>query len=72
MARNVIPAAAGEGRESLYERDYYTWTVEQARALKDHHVANLDWKNLAEEVEDLGKASAANFKIASKCCSRIY
>jgi hypothetical protein len=39
----------------LYERDYYTWTQEQARALREHRVEELDWTNVAEEIEDLGK-----------------
>ncbi len=40
----------------LYERDYYAWTDAQVRALREHKVSGLDWDNLAEEVEDLGKA----------------
>lgn len=40
----------------LYERDYYTWTGTQAQALRERKVSGLDWENLAEEVEDLGKA----------------
>jgi Domain of unknown function DUF29 len=39
----------------LYERDYYTWTQEQARALREHRIEELDWANVAEEIEDLGK-----------------
>jgi len=39
----------------LYERDYYTWTQEQARALREHRLEELDWTNVAEEIEDLGK-----------------
>jgi hypothetical protein len=39
----------------LYERDYYTWTQEQARALRDHRIEEVDWTNIAEEIEDLGK-----------------
>jgi hypothetical protein len=39
----------------LYERDYYTWTQEQARALREHRTEELDWTNVAEEIEDLGK-----------------
>jgi hypothetical protein len=39
----------------LYERDYYTWTQEQARALREHRLEELDWANVAEEIEDLGK-----------------
>ncbi|MBV8452845.1 MAG: DUF29 domain-containing protein [Deltaproteobacteria bacterium] len=41
---------------NLYERDYYAWTDGQAHALRERKVSGLDWDNLAEEVEDLGKA----------------
>jgi hypothetical protein len=41
---------------ALYKDDYYTWTGVQARALREGKVSALDWENLAEEVEDLGKA----------------
>jgi hypothetical protein len=40
----------------LYERDYYSWTREQARALRDHRSEDLDWEHVAEEVEDLGRS----------------
>jgi hypothetical protein len=43
----------------LYERDYYTWTQEQARALREHRTEELDWANVAEEIEDLGKRGKA-------------
>jgi hypothetical protein len=39
----------------LYDRDYYTWTQEQARALREHRIEEVDWSNVAEEIEDLGK-----------------
>jgi hypothetical protein len=39
----------------LYEHDYYTWTQEQARALRERRLEELDWTNVAEEIEDLGK-----------------
>ena len=39
----------------LYDRDYYTWTQAQARALRDHRLDEVDWTNVAEEIEDLGK-----------------
>jgi hypothetical protein len=43
----------------LYEEDFVRWAETQARALRDaaRSGANLplDWENLAEEVEDLGK-----------------
>jgi Domain of unknown function DUF29 len=37
----------------LYERDYYSWAREQARALREHRLDDVDWENLAEEVDDL-------------------
>src|SRR5205823_14188162 len=42
----------------LYDRDFFLWTQEQAtalRAVKDSNLP-LDWDNLAEEIEDLGKS----------------
>jgi Domain of unknown function DUF29 len=55
MANNLTPGASEDGR-SLYERDYYTWALKQARALKNHRFEELDWPNLAEEVEDLARS----------------
>jgi hypothetical protein len=41
----------------LYDRDYYTWTQDQAARLRDLADDNrLDVDNLAEEVADLGRA----------------
>ena len=44
----------------LYERDFVRWTAEQTRALHQaaHAGSNLplDWDNLAEEIESLGRA----------------
>jgi hypothetical protein len=38
-----------------YDRDFYAWTQEQARLLKQRQVDALDWENLSEEIESLGK-----------------
>src|SRR6266851_8036301 len=40
----------------LYDRDYYTWTQEQARSLREHRIEEVDWSNVADEIEDLGKS----------------
>ncbi len=40
----------------LYERDYYAWIQKQVRALRNHRVDEIDWTNVAEEIEDLGKS----------------
>jgi hypothetical protein len=42
----------------LYDRDFVLWTEEQAALLRRAKGSNLplDWENLAEEIESLGKS----------------
>lgn len=44
--------------DSLYERDYYAWTREQAMRLREagqhSHNSAIDWERVAEEIEDMG------------------
>ncbi|WP_041229612.1 DUF29 domain-containing protein [Rippkaea orientalis] len=40
---------------TLYETDFVQWTEEQAKALSEHNEKTLDWENLKEEIENLGK-----------------
>ena len=40
----------------LYEQDFYAWTQEQGALLRDRKTKALDYVNLAEEVESLGKS----------------
>jgi Domain of unknown function DUF29 len=40
----------------LYEHDYYAWLQDQMRALREHRIEDVDWENVAEEIEDLGKS----------------
>ncbi len=44
-----------EPETGTYETDFYTWTIDQAAALRDGRLSELDIGNLAEEIEDLGK-----------------
>lgn len=39
----------------LYERDFYRWTVEQAHAVRDGRWDDIDWENLAEEIDSVGR-----------------
>jgi hypothetical protein len=43
---------------NLYDRDFFLWTQEQSAALRHAKDSNLplDWENLAEEIESLGKS----------------
>ncbi len=44
--------------QPLYDKDPYSWALEQARALRERRTERLDWDNLAEEVEDLARRDA--------------
>lgn len=40
----------------LYDRDFYAWSMETARLLREQRFAELDLEDLVEEVESLGKS----------------
>jgi hypothetical protein len=46
--------------KAAYDDDFYLWTQEQAAALREAGAARinapLDWENLAEEIESLGRS----------------
>jgi hypothetical protein len=49
----------------LYEHDFYSWTIEQAEALRAAGRARLDtprtidWEAVAEEIESMGRSEAS-------------
>lgn len=38
------------------ETDFYAWTQEQAQLLKTGQIHQIDWQNIAEEIEDMGRS----------------
>lgn len=44
-----------ETSQTSYERDYYQWTIEQVKALRERNLDQLDWENIIEEIESWGK-----------------
>lgn len=46
----------------LYQRDYYSWTLEQAALLRARRFAELDLENLAEEIDGLAQAEARELR----------
>jgi len=42
--------------KNLYEKDFYGWTQHQASMLRSRNMANLDFENLIEEIESMGKS----------------
>jgi len=43
-------------RSAIYHLDFYAWTQEQAKLLRNQQFQNLDWENIAEELEDMGRS----------------
>lgn len=42
----------------LYDKDTYTWAKQQADALRRRSANEVDWDNVAEEIESVGKSEA--------------
>ena len=38
-----------------YDADFFEWTQEMAARLRAHDIAALDWENIAEEIESMGR-----------------
>jgi Domain of unknown function DUF29 len=54
----VVPTPHSESvmlSPSLYESDFYAWTLEQAALLRNQQWTQVDLSNLIEEIESLGK-----------------
>lgn len=49
-------AAAPPQTPTAYDCDYWSWTMDQARALSEGRMDDLDLPHLAEEIADLGKS----------------
>ena len=47
---------------SLYDRDFSAWSESQARSLRKRNVSDLDWDNLAEEIETLGRSERSEIR----------
>lgn len=40
---------------SLYNQDFYAWTTLTAKLIKQQQFEAVDWDNVVEEIESLGK-----------------
>jgi hypothetical protein len=45
-----------------YEDDLFAWTQEQAALLRAHAVDGIDWENLAEEIDSMGRRDRRELK----------
>ena len=39
-----------------FEQDFYGWTQQQAQFLKNRQLDHIDWTQIAEEIEDMGRS----------------
>src|ERR1044071_1939203 len=49
----LVPAP--DAAAPSYERDFYSWSLEQARLIRAGQLAAIDRENVAEEIESLGR-----------------
>jgi hypothetical protein len=54
----------GEPMHTAYEQDFYTWSLEQARLVRDGRWDAIDRENVAEEIESLGREQFAKLESA--------
>jgi hypothetical protein len=54
--------ALSDGRQTLYDRDFYRWLAAQAALLRQGHLHELDVANLLEEIEDMGRSARRTIK----------
>jgi hypothetical protein len=47
---------------SAYDLDLHAWAREQAEALRRRSANEIDWENVAEEIESLGKQQVAELR----------
>jgi hypothetical protein len=49
------PTAPEKPASADYDNDFYSWSLEQARLLREGQWAQIDRENVAEEIESLGR-----------------
>lgn len=63
---DLVPAAEPAG--AAYDRDFYSWLMEQARHVREARWDAVDRENLAEEIESLGRNSSTSSQPHCECC----
>ena len=67
--KELASEAAVDARESgLYNKDFWSWTQEQAGALRRRDFGAVDWNNVVEEIEALGRSEERAW---ASCCKNV-
>lgn len=56
MNKPSYPAKPFEPASPPYELDAYGWSMAQAQLIRDRRLEAIDWENVAEEIESVGKS----------------
>ena len=59
------PTAPDKPAGADYESDFYSWSLDQARLLREGQLAQIDRENIAEEIESLGREQFKKLESAS-------
>lgn len=51
----AVTVAHGTRRRPLYDEDFWSWTQREASALRRRDPSAIDWENVTEEIEALGR-----------------
>lgn len=57
-------SATLDKQRAEYDRDFYTWSQEQARLIREGGWSELDRANVAEEIESLGREQFSKLESA--------
>ena len=70
MSSSTTPARVlrKQSAADLYRTDGYSWSVQQADALRRRDFAAVDWDNVIEEIESVGKAEKREWRAY---CARV-
>ena len=63
------PPKPSAAPDDLYRRDGYSWSLQQAEALRRRDLAAIDWENVIEEIESVGRAERGRW--VSHCARAI-
>ena len=62
MVAARVSSTPSQVNESLYEKDFYAWTQEQAALISQGDWTGLDVPNLVEEIESLGRQQRSELR----------
>ena len=49
-------------QKTLYEKDFYLWLQTTAELLKNQQLEQIDWENVIEEIESMGRSERKEIK----------